>query len=202
MNFQEFKTDALRTESRPEKLNFSKAGLFALLSIGYKTALLLDTAKKTMFYGKPIDPDNLRDQLFELSKMTMEIGALACDISNPLLDAAMLEDGEKGVFLPLNDPNMRIAHGAIGMFGEAGELLAAVLKQLETGELDMVNVGEEVADSDWYKAIIHDESGISEEAARAKVIAKLKLRYGEKFSSKSALNRNLVAERAALESNV
>lgn len=34
---------------------------------------------------------------------------------------------------------------------------------------------------------------------RAKIIAKLKARYGEKFSSESAINRNLDTERAILE---
>lgn len=187
MNFNEFKTDALRTESCPAALNFSREGLAQLLMAGVMMAHIMDTAKKTMFYGKVLDAPKLQAQIEDLQTKLSVLSGTAAVIAEP---------GES----TLHAPNLRIAHGAIGMFGESGELLEAVLKQLLTGELDLVNVAEETGDSDWYKAIIHDESGVSEEASRAKVIAKLKKRYGDKFSSEAALNRDLAAERTALES--
>lgn len=193
MNFDQFKTDALRTESRPEALNFNLTGLAALLSAAVLMAKIMDTAKKTMFYGKPLDVGQLREQLDQLEDMAKGLGRAGHLLGDP--KAIIRTAGN----ITTHMPNLRIAHGAIGMFGEAGELLEAVLKQIATGELDLVNVAEETGDSDWYKAIIHDEADVSEEQSRAKVIAKLKKRYGEKFSSEAALNRDLVAERQVLE---
>lgn len=189
MNFDEFKTDALRTESKPESLNFSRSGLAMLLSAGVHMAKIMDAAKKTMFYGKPLDADNLREAIVKLQDQLSVIRYRAHDIASPT-------DGEEAT---LHTPNLRITHGAIGMFGESGELLEAVMKSMLTGELDLINIAEETGDCDWYKAIIHDESGVSEEASRAKVIAKLKKRYGDKFSNEAALSRDLAAERRVLE---
>ena len=95
--------------------------------------------------------------------------------------------------------NLRLLHGAIGVFGEAGELLEALQKQLSGETLDLVNIAEETGDIDWYQAIIEDETGVSEEDTRAKVIAKLRKRYPNKFDSDLAVNRDLGAERAAIE---
>lgn len=190
MNFEEFKTDALRTESKPEKLNFSREGLYLLLDAGTKMANIMDTAKKTMFYGKPLNKQYLNQELENLFVLL--------DKLHRMNDADSI--GVPGQCLAKHwEPNLRIAHGAIGMFTEAGELLEAVKSEMETGNIDMVNLAEETGDSDWYKAIIHDETGISEELSRGKVIAKLKARYGEKFSSERALTRDLATERKVLE---
>ena len=190
MNFEEFKTDALRTESKPETLNFSREGLHLLLDAGTKMANIMDTAKKTMFYGKPLNKQYLNQELENLFVLL--------DKLHRMNDADSI--GVPGQCLAKHwEPNLRIAHGAIGMFTEAGELLEAVKSEMETGNIDMVNLAEETGDSDWYKAIIHDETGISEELSRGKVIAKLKARYGEKFSSERALTRDLATERKVLE---
>lgn len=192
MNFEEFKTDALRTESKPETLNFSREGLHLLLDAGITMANIMDTAKKTMFYGKPFNKEyfvkEIQDMFLLLDEIHDKTTAKNKEIENP-------EKNLRNYW----QPNLRIAHGAIGMFTEAGELLEAVKLQMQSGEIDMVNVAEEVGDSDWYKAIIHDETGISEELSRGKVIAKLKARYGEKFSSERALTRDLATERKVLE---
>lgn len=188
MNFEQFKQDALRTESRPEKLGINDVALFHALMAASQFTEFMDHLKKCMFYGKPVDTDKLA--LFTLYTTGQMHYALA-----------MLQQPHRAHHF--NDlggsPNLRVLHGALGMFTEAGELLQAVLKQLATGELDMVNVAEETGDSDWYKAIIHDETGITEDTVREKVIAKLKARYGEKFSSEAAINRDLAAERKVLE---
>lgn len=48
-------------------------------------------------------------------------------------------------------------------------------------------------------AILLQEAGFTIEQARERNIAKLKKRYGDKFSEAAALNRNLEAERTVLE---
>jgi NTP pyrophosphatase (non-canonical NTP hydrolase) len=201
MNFEEFKTDALRTESRPEKLNLNKTSTVLMLYAGMEMAKVMDTVKKALFYGKSLDTEKLKLQVEGLSETLALLYSDIDFMADPTVDLIASEDGSlDDLHMPdLHMPNLRILHGAIGMFGEAGELIEAVGKSMVTGKLDLVNVAEETGDSDWYKAIIHDETGIGEETCRAKVVAKLKLRYGDKFSSEAATNRDLAAERAVLE---
>ncbi len=95
---------------------------------------------------------------------------------------------------------LRILHATMGVSTEAGELLDAVKKTLFYGKpLDTVNLKEEVGDLFWYMAILCDELGLSFEEAMERNIAKLKARYGDKFSEEMAQNRNLELERATLE---
>lgn len=180
-----FQQDALRTESRPERLNFNPQVLNSLLSLLITASQIADTAKRAIFYGKPLDDRKFYSGLETLANQADEM------LGNPAgpSDAA---EGESPV-------NLRLLHAGLGMFGESGELLEALQKQLNGEPLDLVNVAEELGDVDWYKAIGHDATGVSEEDTRAKVIAKLKKRYPEKFDSERAHERDLAAERAALE---
>ena len=52
---------------------------------------------------------------------------------------------------------------------------------------------------DWYKAIITDELNIEWEDGWEKIINKLKARFGDKFNTDGANNRNLEKEREILE---
>jgi hypothetical protein len=62
-----------------------------------------------------------------------------------------------------------------------------------------VNLLEEFGDLAWYQAIGIDEAGGSLDKVLDRVIAKLRARYPEKFTSENAINRDLVKERAILE---
>jgi NTP pyrophosphatase (non-canonical NTP hydrolase) len=77
------------------------------------------------------------------------------------------------------------------------EALRAVT--IENKEFDEVNMREEVGDVFWYFAILADTCGFTFEEAQRVNIAKLRMRYGEKFSEFDAKNRNLTAERTILE---
>lgn len=95
---------------------------------------------------------------------------------------------------------VRILHSAMGLSTEAGELLDAVKKHVYYGkELDKVNLFEEVGDLFWYLAILADELGFSFEDAMKKNNEKLAARYGQKFSSDKAIDRDLKKERDILE---
>ena len=95
----------------------------------------------------------------------------------------------------------RAFHAALGIGTEAGELLDAFKKALFYGKVtDRVNIAEELGDLLWYIAIGLDACGYTMEQAMERNIAKLKVRYGDKFSSEAALNRDLTAERKTLES--
>lgn len=191
MDSKTFTENALRTESRPETLNIGPLGLYGLLSLAVVSAELADQLKKVIFYGKELDRELFAAHSIRISDIAtimrhdMMHGQFAADAEHPALDKDVV--------------NKRLLHAAIGMFTEAGEMLEALRKQFETGEFDKVNFGEELGDSDWYKAIAHDELGIGEEMTRAVVIDKLRTRYPGKFTSEAALNRDLEAERSVLE---
>jgi len=91
-------------------------------------------------------------------------------------------------------------HMVIGISTEAGELLDAYKKHFAYGKnLDIVNVGEEIADIMWYISNLCRMKGIDLEEMMERNINKLKARYPDKFSQEKALNRNLDIERDILE---
>ena len=94
----------------------------------------------------------------------------------------------------------RLLHAGMGLTTEAGEFVDALKKHLFYGKpLDRVNLAEELGDLFWYCAIVADELDVSFSEVMEKNIAKLKARYGEKFSEHKAENRDLIRERNILE---
>jgi NTP pyrophosphatase (non-canonical NTP hydrolase) len=99
-----------------------------------------------------------------------------------------------------DDRTARLIHYALGIGSEAGELQDALKKYVAYGKpLDLVNLKEEVGDLLWYIARICDTAGFSIEDAMETNIAKLKARYGHKWTQQAALNRDLEKEREILE---
>jgi NTP pyrophosphatase (non-canonical NTP hydrolase) len=95
----------------------------------------------------------------------------------------------------------QILHAAIGLATEAGEILDVCKKNIFYGKIiDDTNLKEEIGDIFWYISRMCDALGLSFEEVMKANIAKLKARYGEKFSEERAVTRNLEAERAILES--
>lgn len=96
--------------------------------------------------------------------------------------------------------NQRLLHAGIGLATEAGEFLDALKKHVFYGKtLDTVNLSEEMGDVFWYCAIIADELGVDFAQVMETNIAKLKARYGEKFTEQAASQRDLAKERKILE---
>lgn len=96
--------------------------------------------------------------------------------------------------------NIRLLHAAIGMCTEAGEFIDQLKKAIFYGKpLDKVNLLEETGDIFYYLGIALDELGSDFDTEQRKNIAKLKARYGDKFSSEAAINRDLDTEREILE---
>lgn len=99
-----------------------------------------------------------------------------------------------------NDQTARLLHYALGLGSETGELQDALKKLVAYGKsLDLVNVKEEIGDLLWYMSRIADTCGFTLEEAMATNIAKLKARYGDKWTQQAALNRDLKLEREVLE---
>ncbi len=99
----------------------------------------------------------------------------------------------------LNERTAQLMHGVIGACTEVGELQDQVKRHLFYGKPhDEVNVVEEVGDALWYLAVTLDAVGATMGDCMARNIAKLRVRYPDKFSSERALARDLDKEREAL----
>lgn len=97
---------------------------------------------------------------------------------------------------------IRLLHAMIGMCTETGEIQDQVKKHVFYGKpLDRTNLMEEIGDTLWYIGVMSDELGISLEEIMDKNIAKLRARYGSKFTEAAALKRDLNIERSILEGN-
>ena len=81
-------------------------------------------------------------------------------------------------------------HMAIGISGEAGELLDAVKKAtIYRKPLDIANIVEECGDLLFYIAGMLDSIGVDMESAMSANVSKLSIRYGKSYSNESAIAR-------------
>ena len=72
-----------------------------------------------------------------------------------------------------------LLHAAIGISGEAGELLDAVKKHLiYNKDLDVDNVIEELGDLEFYMAALRQRLGVTRSEVLACNVSKLQKRYG------------------------
>lgn len=98
--------------------------------------------------------------------------------------------------------NIRLLHAAMGMVTEAAELMDMLKKHFFYGKpFDKVNAKEELGDSAWYLGLAVDEIRTTMNEIMTLNIAKLKLRYPNKFTEKDAIDRDVKAERVLLESD-
>lgn len=94
----------------------------------------------------------------------------------------------------------RVIHACLGLMSETGEIADALKKHIIYGrELDLINLMEESGDVSWYQALLLTAVKHTMEESMEKNIAKLKLRFGDKFTTDAATKRDLAAERKILE---
>jgi NTP pyrophosphatase (non-canonical NTP hydrolase) len=83
-----------------------------------------------------------------------------------------------------------LMHAAIGISGEAGELLDAIKKSWVYGkEIDITNIIEELGDIEWYCEAMRQSLGITRDEVIAANVAKLEKRYPVAYSDELALAR-------------
>ena len=206
MDFKQFTQDAIRTESRPEKVHINPGLMVSTMVLAVLAAQALDIVKKAAFYGKPLDLEDFGQKINAVNEHALEVQS-EIDLGKPenrdKEDVILFDPSGKEVKVTDANVPVRLSHAFIGMMTESGELLEALLTSIITGQpVDRVNVGEEFGDADWYKGIAFDVLGLDEPSIRAAVIAKLKARYGDKFDADKAVNRDLIEERRILENGV
>ena len=98
------------------------------------------------------------------------------------------------------EKSIDLLHASMGLVTEAGEFQDALKKHLFYGKnLDKVNLREEIGDILWYCAIALKALDSDFESVMATNIAKLKMRYPDKFTEESAIIRDIDKEREILE---
>jgi NTP pyrophosphatase (non-canonical NTP hydrolase) len=187
MTPDQFVIDAVRTESRIEKVTINSNVYVNVVAAMIALGSILDQIKKNTFYKKPFDVLKLKQLT---SEAQVAVSKLGHDIHIGNFPKA---SSERDVAV-----NTRYFHAVVGIATEAVELLQAL--DLNSNELDEVNLLEEFGDLNWYQAIGIDEANGNFEEVLNKVIAKLRVRFPDKFNSEQAINRDLVKEREVLES--
>ncbi len=107
----------------------------------------------------------------------------------------------EGISTRLNNTStIRLLHGSMGLVTEASEIEDVLKKHIYYGKvIDKVNLKEEIGDVFYYLGVLCDQLGITFEECMQTNTDKLKARYGDKFSSDSAISRDLDVERKILE---
>lgn len=96
--------------------------------------------------------------------------------------------------------SIRLLHAIMGIVTEAGELTDALKKHLFYGkELDRINILEELGDLMYYFSLAVNTIGSSLEEVMRTNHDKLAARYKSGFTVEETIQRNLEAERKALE---
>lgn len=103
---------------------------------------------------------------------------------------ALAKDGAT-IAKEIDGQDAHLMHMAIGVSGEAGELLDAIKKKvIYRKPLDMENILEELGDIEFYLEGIRQGLGITREDCLAANIEKLGKRYnGMKYSDQAAQDR-------------
>ena len=115
----------------------------------------------------------------------MRIAALIEENKALHQEAAMRTSNDK---LTIRD---HVLNGALGLFGEGGEVADLVKKAYMQGhQLDKAHIAEELGDVCWYVAEMATALGYSMEEIMRGNIEKLRRRYPEGFEAWRSINRD------------
>ncbi len=113
--------------------------------------------------------------------------ALECDHADMVQRLA--KSGE-AIVAELNAEQAHLIHMAIGISGEAGELLDAIKRvAIYQKPIDLANVVEELGDLEFYMEGLRSKLGITREDTLRANVAKLSIRYGNQYSNQAAIER-------------
>lgn len=190
LGFDEYCKLASRTASVPELLHGDIGVTNAIVGALVAAGGLADLLKKQLYYGRAITADQYRSAVEDV-RIQLELLEQSLDVS-----------------LVYNNPlpyNVRILHGTLGRISEDGEMLDALLEVAHDDQatLDLTNLIEEAGDGLWYTAEqisgVQALTGADAHDIAARNIAKLKIRYSDRFDGDSSIERDLEAERRAVE---
>jgi NTP pyrophosphatase (non-canonical NTP hydrolase) len=101
----------------------------------------------------------------------------------------LVKPGEE-ILSKLTPNEVNVIHMALGISGEAGEILDAVKKAtIYRKPLDMENLIEELGDIEFYLEGLRQAIGVDRFTVLDLNVKKLSKRYGSSYSDKSAIER-------------
>jgi len=180
---------AVGTESTIDSIKLNEKFLTHILKMHIASGNILDQIKKHAFYNRSYDDQTIDDNLVAIYRAIKSL--------------AEFDDEEitRETVLQI-DP--RIFHAILGTATESVELLEAL--EYTGGEMDLVNIGEEFGDLNWYQAIFCDASNTEWETILSTNAEKLykanNARYKDGFADDAANKRNLDDEREILSDNL
>jgi len=117
------------------------------------------------------------------------------------MTAALSKNGS-AIMRDLNPTNADLLHMAVGVSGEAGELLDAVKKSAIYGKpLDHKNMVEELGDLEFYMSRIRQIIGVSRNEVLEKNYEKLSKRYSEGSYSNNQAQKRMDKVLESIEEN-
>lgn len=179
---------AIRTESQVPDLNGQTDNLKKALELVSIAGGILDQVKRSIYYGAKgaYNPDKLN----ALTERLLQVEPF--EFTGP----EMISNSQAR---EIPEVNTRVIHGIVGAITETAELADALIQYLDTGSFDAVNLIEEIADVEWYTAVLQDELKFPLEGLYEFLIAKLAARYGDKFTDEAAVVRDIGSEREVME---
>ena len=183
-DLKKYASDAEVTESKIDSVIVNEDFLLDILCVMINAGNILDQIKKHVYYGNEYDLDDIKARSALLTRAGEELNKYAHE------DAVATNEIALGV-----DP--RVFHAIVGIATESTELLEAL--DLSGRPMDRVNIGEEFADIDWYKAIGVNALELNWDTLLKTNIKKLRNRYKDKFDAHEAKIRDLGKEREILE---
>jgi len=194
MTNQEYVKNCTRTERVLDPdAQVNIALLLQVFELQKQVGDIADCLKKIIFYGLDAKEVGLVPKTMFAGR---EIEKTLEKIYEQIIDGKTEE-------LPIKGDFTRHLHAILGVITESGELAEGTTKYVTcqekmTLEEFKLNVFEELGDLSWYKGIACDYFGFDLTDIQEKNIAKLKVRFPEKFSQDQVVNRDLKAEQAAL----
>ena len=165
--------------------SMTKSFLYSLKPPQYRNLNYVQN-KKHAFYNREYNIPKIDQDLATIGKSMTALSQQTVD---------ELEDAETVL-----DIDPRIFHAIVGSATEAVELLEAL--EFDGAEMDLINIGEEYGDANWYQAIFCDAAGIKWEdildTNAEKLFKANKARYKDGFKDEDANERNLDNERDVL----
>ena len=94
------------------------------------------------------------------------------------------------IIAEIHERDVDLIHMALGLAGEAGEVVDAIKKySIYCNDLNVANVIEELGDIEFYAEGLRRIIGVSRREVLRRNIEKLTKRYGRQYSDRAAIER-------------
>lgn len=188
MDLQKYQELSAFTCCHEDKVEINPVLLMNTLSMFIHSARILELIKKFIFYGKPIEKNDIIHALRNIAE------------AHRRLQFTSLETVDQSLMVQTIHIDPDLFHAVIGIASESGELLEHL--KFDGTAIDKTGLAEELGDQHWYQALLIRNQNLNWASVLDANIEKLQKRYPNKFRPEDAINRDLPAERAVVENHL